>query len=242
MSQQTKGWQGKVLTLMGGSDVRLTVTETREISPHYRRVSVSAGGLFDRKAVHPTMWLRLWFPPEDPTSTLHHRAYTVVNPDPAHDAFDLEFALHDGLAARWGRDARVGDTIDATFQGSKYAVPDPLPAGYLIAGDTASLPAVNSLLSAIPENLPATVWLETVHDDDRALPVAAGPATDVRYVPRRGGGASMIEAVREGIFDASGHAAWVACDTVTTRAIVSILKADYRIARRSIKAQGYWIA
>lgn len=241
MTEQTKGWQGTVLTLMGGSNVLLTVTGTHDVTPHYRRLTLDAGGLFTRKSVHPTMWLRLWFPTGEPDASLHHRAYTVVNPDPANDTFDLEFALHEGPAARWARDADIGDTVEATFQGSKFSVPDPLPAGYLVAGDSASLPAINSLLSALPDDLPVTVWLETVHADDDRLPIAATPATTVHRVPRSGHGASMIDAVTAGVRDASDHAAWVACDTVTTRAIAAVFKNRYRISRKSIKAQGYWI-
>ena len=240
-SEQTKGWQGTVLKLMGGSDVLLTVLAAEDVTPHYRRLTVSAGGLFTRKPVHPTMWLRLWFPTDDGSASLHHRAYTVVNPDPENDRFDLEFALHDGPAAHWARRAAPGDTLEATFQGSKYAIPEPLPAGYLIAGDNAALPAVNSLLAALPDDLPVTLWLETMHDDDDAIPLAATSATQVHRVRRRDDGASMVEAVSAAAFDASRHAAWVACDTVTTRSIAAILKSDYRVPRKSVKAQGYWI-
>lgn len=242
MAEQTKGWQGTVVKLMGGSDVRLTVLGVDDVTPHYRRISVSAGGLFTRKDPHPTMWLRLWFPTDDPSASLHHRAYTVVDPDPARDRFDLEFALHDGPAARWAAAASVGDTVDATFQGSKFAVPQPRPTGYLVVGDSASLPAINSLLDALPDDLPVTMWLETVHDDDDRLPVRATPATDVRRIRRREGGRSTIEAVESAAFDADGYAAWVACDTVTTRRVASIMKSDYGIGRKAIKAQGYWIA
>ena len=242
MSAQTKGWQGTVLKLMGGADVRLTVLHTEDVTPHYRRVRVNAGGLFGRKTYHPTMWLRCWFPTDDGSSTLHHRAYTVVDPDPEADEFTVEFALHAGAASNWARRARPGDTLDATFQGSKYAVPDPLPAGYLVAGDSASVPAIRSLLAALPDTLPVTLWFETVHESDHDLPLAATPATTVRRIPRRDGGASMVEAVRAGVFDASDHAAWVACDTVTTRAVASVLKSEYGVPRGALKAQGYWIA
>lgn len=67
-------------------------------------------------------------------------------------------------------------------------MPETAPAGYVIVGDAASLPAINSLL------------------------------------------------------DAADHLGWVACDNRTTRAVAKIFREDYKIPRKSIKAQAYWVA
>ncbi|PRC51864.1 siderophore-interacting protein, partial [Mycobacterium sp. ITM-2017-0098] len=85
--------------------------------------------------------IRMWFTDGD---RRHQRGYTLVNPDPANDTVDVEFALHDGVASRCAQRAEAGDTIEATVLGSSFALPEPRPAGYLIVGDTASLPAINS--------------------------------------------------------------------------------------------------
>ena len=95
------------------------------------------------RPLHPTMWIRMWFADDD---KLHQRGYTLVDPDPEADTVDIEFALHDGVASRWAKDAQPGDTIEVTVLGSNFALPEPPPAGYVIVGDTASLPAINSLL------------------------------------------------------------------------------------------------
>ena len=126
---------------------------------------MDGGGLLAACGVHPTMWIRLWF---DNAGRAHQRAYTLVDPDPEAGRFTLEFALHDGCAARWATTAQVGDTIVATVQGSAFALPDPAPAHLYLVGDAASLPAVNSLLDAAPD-IPATVWLEYAHDGEQAL-------------------------------------------------------------------------
>jgi len=76
--------------------------------------------------VHPTMWIRMWFADGD---KLHQRGYTLVDPDPAAGTVDIEFALHDGIASQWARAAQPGDTIEATVLGSKFAIPEPPPAG-----------------------------------------------------------------------------------------------------------------
>lgn len=175
-----------------------------ELTDHYVRISFAAGGLLRHREVHPTMWIRLWFSDGE---KLHQRAYTLVNPDSMADTTDIEFALHDGLAADWARTARSGDTIEATVLGSSFALPQPAPRGYVIVGDTASLPAINSLLAAIG-NRPATIFLEAAHESDKTLPVGR----EVVWVDRDGG-LPLADVVRAAAFDASGYFAWVACDT-----------------------------
>ena len=96
----SRGFAGAVLKLMRAGDYRLTVTGRREISPHYLRLSFNAGGMLAEQAVHPTMWIRMWFAD---AGKLHQRGYTLVDPDPAADTVDVEFALHDGIASQWAR-------------------------------------------------------------------------------------------------------------------------------------------
>lgn len=228
-----RGWQGAVLKLLRAGDYRLTVTGRSEISAHYLRLSFDAGGMLAGCAVHPTMWIRMWF------ADGHQRAYTLVDPDPVADTVDLEFALHDGAASRWAETAQPGDTIEATVLGSKFAIPEPSPAGYVIVGDASSLPAVNSLLAAI-DGAPVRVFLEAGHHDDRALPVRRG--TDVTWVDRKNNGEALVHAVSSAAFAADDHFGWVACDTRTTRAVSRVLRDDYGIPRKSIKAQAYWVA
>jgi len=123
--------------------------------------------------------------------------------------------------------------------GSNFALPEPRPAGYVIVGDTASLPAINSLLGAIGD-APARIFLEAAHDDDKQLPVAR--SSGVTWVDRKNAGEALVQAVESAAFDASDHFGWVACDNRTTRAVAKLLREDYKIARKALKAQAYWVA
>ena len=230
----SRGWQGTVLRLMGAGDYCLTVTGRREISTHYLRLSFQDGGMLGSHAVHPTMWIRLWFADGERS---HQRGYTLVDPNPQVGTFDIEFALHDGIASDWARSAQPGDTIDATVLGSKFAIPEPPPTGYVIVGDTASLPAINSLLAAIGD-APARVFLEAGCDDDKNLPVAR--TADVVWVDRHSVDDNLLEAVRAAAFEAGDHFGWVACSTRTTRSVTRVLREEFVIPRKSIKAQAYW--
>ncbi|MGH3576535.1 MAG: siderophore-interacting protein [Mycobacterium sp.] len=231
-----RGFAGAVLKLLGAGDYRLTVTGRREISPHYVRLSFDAGGLVGGNSLHPTMWIRMWFADGN---KVHQRGYTLVDPDPKADTTDIEFALHDGIASRWAQAAQPGDTIEATVLGSKFAVPEPPPAGYVIVGDSASLPAINSLLTSI-DGAPARLFLEAGYDDDKDLPVARD--ADVTWVWRKDGGKALVEAVKSAAFDASDHFGWAACDNRTTRWVAKVLREDYGISRNSMAVRAYWMA
>ena len=231
-----RGFQGAVLKLLRASDYQLTVTGRRELSPHYLRLSFDAGGLLTDRPLHPTMWIRMWFADGE---RLHQRGYTLVDPNPVADTVDIEFALHGGVASRWAQEARPGDTIDVTVLGSNFTLPEPAPKGYVIVGDTASLPAIDSLLTAIGD-APARVFLEAGHDDDKQLPVAR--SADVVWMDRKNSGEALVEAVTSSSFEATDHFGWVACDNRTTRAVAKVFRDDYKIPRKSIKAQAYWVA
>jgi NADPH-dependent ferric siderophore reductase len=231
----SRGFQGAVLKLLRSGDYQLTVTGRRELSPYYLRLSFNAGGPLTDRPLHPTMWIRMWFADGD---KLHQRGYTLVDPDPEADTVDIEFAMHDGVASRWAQDARPGDTIEATMLGSNFTLPEPAPKGYVIVGDTASLPAINSLLTAIGDS-PAQVFLDAGHDD-KQLPVAR--SADVVWVDRKNSGEALVEAVSSSAFEAGDHFGWVACDNRTTRAVAKIFRDDFKIPRKSIKAQAYWVA
>lgn len=226
---------GALLKILGADDYRLTVTDRREITPHYVRLSFDAGGMLSAHPPHPTMWVRMWFADGD---RLHQRGYTLVDPDPEADSVDIEFALHGGLASQWAETAQPGDVVKATVLGSKFTLPQPPPAGYIIVGDSASLPAINSLLNAI-DDVPARVYLEAGYDDDRDLPVARDAA--VTWVDRAEDGKALVAKVKSEAFDARDHFGWVASDSRTTRSLKGVLQNDFGIPRKSIAARAYWI-
>jgi NADPH-dependent ferric siderophore reductase len=234
----SRGFSGAVVKLWRGGDYELTVTGRSALTPNYLRVHFTGGELLTECSLHPTMWVRGWFP--DGVKS-HQRGYTLVNPDPAAGTVDIDFAMHDGLATRWAQGAQPGDVLEVTVLGSSFTLPDPAPAGYVVVGDTASLPAINSLLAAIGD-APASVFLEASHDDDRDLPVATAPGAQITWVDRKADGDALARAVAAAAFDASDHFGWVACDNRTTRAVAKIFREEYRISRKSTKAQAYWSA
>ncbi|MFC4061904.1 siderophore-interacting protein [Planomonospora corallina] len=231
-------WEALVLRALGGRNFRLTVLETEPVGGRYHRLRVDDGGLLDACGVHPTMWVRLWF---DDGGRPHQRAYTLVDPDPETGRFSLEFALHDGCAARWATAAAAGDTIEATVQGTGFTWPDPAPEHLYAAGDAASLPAINSLLDSAPD-VAATIWLEYAHDDERALPVRAREHHTVTWLPRQDDGRLLVDTVRAGVPAAPAAYYWIACEAASTRALTKHLRRELGVGKDRISSLAYWSA
>ncbi|MEU5162670.1 siderophore-interacting protein [Streptomyces sp. NPDC020875] len=237
------GWEGVVLKLMRGKDFRFTVTGTEAVGDRFHRVHFTDGGMLAQTGAHPTMWVRVWF---DNAGKPHQRAYTLVDPDPANGTFSLEFALHEGPACDWARAARTGDTIEATLQGTGFTTPEPAPGRIVAVGDPASLPAINSLLDALP-GVPATVFFETGHPSDAELPFRLDPDHhELRAIPRENGGARLVAEVKAAlpalIGDPTTAYVWIACDTATTRTLASYARKELALAKDRVNALGYWRA
>ncbi len=233
-----RGWEGLVIKAFGGRDFRLTVLGTEPVNERYHRLHLDGGGLLQSCGVHPTMWIRLWF---DNDGKPHQRAYTLVDPDPATGRFSLEFAVHDGVAARWATTAKPGDTIDATLQGSTFTLPDPRPAHLYAVGDAASVPAINSLFDAA-DTVPATVWLEYAHDDEKGLPLRNRAHHTVTWVPREADGRQLVDTVCAELPKRDDALYWVACEAASTRAITRHVRKDLGVDKQFLSSLGYWSA
>ncbi|CAM3050885.1 siderophore-interacting protein [Skermania piniformis] len=233
-----RGIGGALTKAWGGKDYQFTVTGTTQVTEKYIRVGFEGGGLLTAHPVHPTQWVRLWFPTDGNADKLQQRGYTLVDPDPDHDRFDVEFALHGGPASAWADATKPGDRIEATVLGSNFTLPDPLPAEFVVFGDTASLPAINSLLDAIGD-VPARVWLEWQHETDPTLPVRATAGTEVTWLERVHDG-QLLRLAADELTCRPDTFAWVACDGLTTRSITKTLRTKHGLPKTSIKSQAYW--
>ncbi|WP_028479362.1 siderophore-interacting protein [Nocardia sp. CNY236] len=232
-----RGTDGVILKMWRADDYRLRVTSIEAITDRYQRIGFTGDGLLTDHPMHPTQFVRLWIP-DAQTDKLHHRAYTVIDQNPIDDHFYIEFALHTGPASSWAQRAKIGDEIDASVLGSDYALPVDTPSEYLIFGDTASLPAINSLLEAIGD-VPARVWLEWQYESDRELPVRNKPHHRVTWLQRVDNGRLLREQAQQITCPVDAYA-WVSCDGHTTRSIVKTFKHAHKLPKPQLKYRAYW--
>ncbi len=230
-----KGVQGVIMRAYRSRDYRITVTGARDVGPHYRRLSFEAPELLAAHPPYPAMWIRVWCPGPD---RLYQRAFTLVDPDVEAGTFDLEFAMHDtGYAMDLARTAQPGDAVQVSvLTRDDYVPPDPMPPGFVIVADPASLPAVNSVLASLPDDVAVRLWFGRQHPEDEELPITPHPGLQVSWVPHE----ELTVRVREEVAGVQGWFGWVCVDTEQTRAVKEILRAATGAGKREGHAMGYW--
>ncbi|MGW3439380.1 siderophore-interacting protein [Streptomyces bacillaris] len=170
------------------------------------------------------------------------RSFTVRSYDRERNVMAVDFVLHGegGPAARWGAAARPGDVLGMVGPSSLYARPLPAARRMLLAGDEAALPAVATVLEALPAGTSAIVYAEVADAaEEWELPPAAGGA-EVRWVHRDRGG-SLVAAVREAGAALDGvDAAWVAGEASAVRDLRRHLVGERRLPKHAVEFSGYW--
>jgi NADPH-dependent ferric siderophore reductase len=178
------------------------------------------------------------------------RSYTVRAHHPGRRAIDIDFVLHggphgDGLgpATRWALTAKPGDVIGRYGPSAAYARPLGRADWYLLAGDQTALPAIATLIEALPAGVRVLAWVEVggpadeQHIDTRA-------EVTMHWLHRgdtpAGRSDALLEAVRAAEFPSGEASAWLAGESSAVRALRRHLVDDRGLEKRSIEFAGYW--
>ena len=238
-----RGFQGVMLRSFGARDHTATVMETVQIAPHFVRVRMMSPTLFDDVDAEPAAWLRFWFPDPDGSNTEFQRAYTISEADVPAGRFAVDIVLHEpaGPASKWARTAQPGATIAvmALMGSSRFDVPDEQPAGYLLIGDSASIPGMNGIIGAVPDDVPIEMYLEQHDDNDVLIPIAQHPRLGVHWVTRRDE-KSLAAAIDSR--DWSNWYAWATPEATVLKHVRTRLRDEFGFPKSEIHAQAYWSA
>lgn len=235
-----RGFQGAMLRGFGGRDHLATVEQIVHIAPHCVRITMSSPTVFSDVSVGPTAWLRFWFPDPAGGKTEFQRAYTLVWADPEAGRFSVDVVLHEpaGPASAWAAQAQPGMTIPVVSLGSvRFEVPEELPAGFLLIGDSASIPAINSIVAALPPDVDVEVYLERHCDDDELIALTEHPRRRLHWVPRTDD-TSLAAAIEDR--DWSNWSAWAGPEAATLKHVRKRLKGSFGFPKTELKAQAYW--
>ncbi|AUI59728.1 ABC transporter ATP-binding protein/permease [Amycolatopsis sp. BJA-103] len=235
-----RGFQGAVMRGFGARDHEATVVERVEITPRFVRIRFVSPTLFEDVVVEPTAWLRFWFPDPEGGPTEFQRAYTLTEADPETGTFAVDVVLHEpaGPASRWLGEARPGATVPVMSLGStSFAVPAEPPAGYLLIGDSASIPAINAILEVVPADLPIELYLEEHDETDRLIPLGEHARLAVHWVPR--GDATSLAAAIE-TRDWSDWQAWLATEAGSFKHLKTRLRETFGFPKSEVHGRAYW--
>jgi ATP-binding cassette, subfamily B, bacterial IrtA/YbtP len=238
-----RGFQGVMLRSFGARDHTATVVETVRIAPHFVRVRMESPTLFEDAETEPTAWLRFWFPDPDGSNTEFQRAYTISEADVPAGRFAVDVVLHDpaGPASLWARTVEPGATIAvmSLMGSSRFDVPDEQPAGYLLIGDSASIPGMNGIIGVVPDDIPIEMYLEQHDDNDTLIPIAQHPRLRVHWLARRDE-KSLAAAIESR--DWSDWYAWATPEATTLKHVRARLRDEFGFPKSEMHAQAYWSA
>ncbi len=169
------------------------------------------------------------------------RTYTPRRFDPESRRLEVQFVLHGvGPASEWAERVRVGDKLAVAGPGGRFSM-DPAVEHWWIAGDESAIPAVATLLEALPDSASAEVHLEVTDADDE-IEFSSPAKTAITWHHRRiagAWGAELDEAARAAAVP-DGARVWVACEAAAMRGIRKYFLTDRRLPASSLVTRGYW--
>ncbi|BAU96447.1 ABC transporter ATPase [Corynebacterium suranareeae] len=235
-----RGINGAIMRAYGAQDHDAEVIRTHLISPGYLRVYFHSDTLLEDDIVAPAAALRFWFPDPQREDFEHQRGYTIVEGDATTGIFAIDFVLHEpsGPASSWAKTAQPGMTVKVTpFGSTRFDLPDHLPAGYLLIGDSASIPAINGILKTVPPEIPIELYLEEHLETDQLIPLVEHPRARVHWVPRQGE-ASLAASIESR--DWSNWYVWATPESGSLKQLRARLKGEFGFPRSETHAQAYW--
>ncbi|MBO0714293.1 MAG: siderophore-interacting protein, partial [Acidimicrobiales bacterium] len=133
-------------------------------------------------------------PPDQPRPVI--RTYTPRYYDPETRALTVDFVIHgEGPASEWAERARPGDRLAVAGPGGRFQL-GLEPARYVVAGDESALPAIGTLLDALPRSAEVDVLVEVVDEGDHLDLARPAQVTWLHRGPRETGGRLLEQALR----------------------------------------------
>ncbi|MBB3661811.1 NADPH-dependent ferric siderophore reductase [Prauserella sediminis] len=247
---------------------RLTVSATRELTPHLVRVTFTGDDLDGFVTAAPDQYVKVFFPhsgrtrpdlppPIEGDTTSWYRTYLAMPDDvrppmrtytvrafrPEQCELDIDFVLHPdgGPASTWASGARPGDEIALMGPHGIYAVPDSA-TWQLLVGDESAIPAIAAILEQLPRDACARVFIEVGDPADRLNLPSPAADVDVRWIVRHPGsyGDAVLDAVRAADFPATTPYAWLAGEAELVKFARRHLVRDRGVDKRAVTFTGYW--
>lgn len=224
----------------------LTIRQVDKIAAHMIRVTLT-GDLEGFVSLGFDDHIKLFFPDGtvDAAGTpgTLSRDFTPRRHDAAANILEIDFALHDaGPATRWAAKAQPGDTLNIGGPRGSFIIPTEFD-WLLLVGDETALPAISRRLAELPAGTRALVIGEIDSPADEIAFATKADATVV-WAHRNGAAAGDSDALARKLaaskFPSGDYYAWVACESLTAKALRAQLIADRGANPKWMRAAGYW--
>ena len=232
---------------------RVEVSRVEILSPAMRRITLKGAELEGFPPIAPASYIKLIFPepgqtepvrplPDGPRA-VSMRTYTPLAVRPAVFEVDVDFVLHsEGPASTWAAQASVGQVLYLMGPGPGY-LPDASCMHYLLLADDSALPAVETILAALPASARAEVVLEVISDAEQR-PLHSAAQLDVTWLVRgtdhRAAGQPLAAALHALGPVGPDTRIYLACEAAAMRRIRQQLIDELGVSRSQIVSRGYW--
>jgi NADPH-dependent ferric siderophore reductase len=231
---------------------RVVVSRVEQLTPHLVRITFSGETLSTFTWNGPAAYIKVILPeegqtepippsPDGPRPTM--RTYTPRRFDPNTLELDVDFVLHGhGPASKWAAQAAPGQVVLIGGPGPHYEI-DASAERFVIAGDESALPAIATILEALPASANATVLIE-IADVNERIPLISPANIDLQWLQRndtKDKANVVLEATLRALPAlAEAQRVYVACEAKAVRRIRSYLLNDRNFAATNIVTRGYW--
>lgn len=169
------------------------------------------------------------------------RTYTPVRFDAETNTLELQFVLHGvGPASEWAERAQPGDKLAVAGPGGRFEL-DETAEHWWLAADESAIPAVVTLLEALPATATADVHIEVADASDE-ISFDSDAKTTVTWHHRRSPGAfgAELDAAARAAEIPDGARIWVACEASAMRGIRRYFRDERGLPLASMTTRGYW--
>jgi NADPH-dependent ferric siderophore reductase len=224
----------------------LDVKQVEKIAAHMIRVTLT-GDLAGFTSLGFDDHVKLFFPDgtdnADGAPNMLGRDFTPRRYDAADNTLEIDFAIHDaGPATHWAAQAKAGDKVELGGPRGSFIIPTSYD-WHLLVGDDTALPAISRRLAELPPRTRIVVVGEVDGSADELTFKTAANATVV-WAHRNGAAAGASDALAKTLatlkMPAGDYYAWVACESLTAKALRRQLIADHGANPKWLRAAGYW--
>jgi NADPH-dependent ferric siderophore reductase len=235
------------LRRLARSTINASVMDALQITPRVRRLALGGPGvaawLGSEDVAAPAAWVKLTPP------GCGARGYTIRALDRAAGILQIDFALHvdehgqdRGAVAGWARSARPGDVVSLSGPRDGGFALRPDARWVWLAADATALPAVQTILAALPQDMPVFALI-AVHDENEHQDIATAARLQTLWRHRL----EPVHTLREDdpVLRASAELrgsgqVWMAGETDWVRGWKQYWMQQRQLESARVSCKGYW--